>query len=321
VAGVTLAPGAAIPALTITVQRTLNTGLIRMVGGAATSVITAKATAGLVGTVSPSCMYVLDPSAADAFQVTNGATVTMNGCSIIVDSTNSTAMLVNGGSHVTASAIDVVGGASVTNGGVTTPVPTTGISPVTDPFLTVPAPAVGACNYTNESVGTGTWTLSAGVYCGGITLHNGAIVTFNPGTYIINGGGVSFATGSVTGSGVMFYLTGTNATYASASVSNGETVTLSAQTSGPYLGLLFYQDRSITSSVNAVFNGGASMQLTGSLYFPTTSLSYSNGSSAVTYSTGLVAKQISFSGGSANVSYDPTGLKTGLFSQAVALVQ
>jgi hypothetical protein len=84
---------------------------------------------------------------------------------------------------------------------------------------------------------------------------------------------------------------------------------------------LFFQDRAITSNVDAQFIGGATMQLTGSLYFPTTTLYYSNGSSTVTYSTGLVAKQIVFSGGTSSVAYDPTGLKTGLFSAVVALMQ
>src|ERR1700678_490904 len=112
----------------------------------------------------------------------------------------------------------------------------------------------------------------------------------------------------------MFYLTGTNATYGSVTIANGVKVTLSAETSGAYLGVLFFQNRSITSSNNATFAGGASMQLTGSLYFPTTAFSFSNGSSAE------VSSQVWFTGG-ANIKYDSTGLKTGLFSKAVALVQ
>lgn len=320
VSGVTL-PSVPVPAFAVTVQRRLQTGLIRFVGGAATSSITAKATAGLDGTVSPDCMYVLDPSAQNAFQATNGAQVTMNGCSIQVNSTAGAAALINGAAVVTATAINVVGGASVSNGGVANPSPNTGAPAVVDPFAAVPAPVVSACTQTNYSKGSGSWTLNPGVYCGGISLHNGAIATFNPGIYILKGGGLQLAYSTSTGSGVMFYLTGTNATYGSVNISNGAAVTFSAQTSGPYLGLLFFQDRAITSSVNAQFIGGASMQLTGSLYFPTTILYYSNGSSTESYTTGLVAKQISFSGGTSSVLYDPTGLKTGLFSQAIALMQ
>ncbi len=117
----------------------------------------------------------------------------------------------------------------------------------------------------------------------------------------------------------MFYLTGTNSTYGSVNMSNGVSVTLSAETSGSYLGVLFYQDRSITSAANATFAGGATEALTGSLYFPTTAVSFSNGTSGGG-NTAIVADQVSFVGG-ANIRYDPTGLKTGLTSQSVGLVE
>lgn len=316
VSGVTLS-AVSVPALAVTVQRTLQTGLIRFIGAGATSTITAKATAGLVGTVSGNCVYVLDPSAQNAFQATNGATVALSGCALTIDSSNADAATVSGGSTVTASAISITGGASITNGGSMTPAPTTGAAATPDPFASVAAPAVGACNYNNYSKGSGTWAITPGVYCGGISLHNGAIGNFSTGTYIINGGGISFAAGSVTGSGVMFYLTGTNASDGAVSISNGETVSLSALTSGPYMGILFFERITTTSSVT--FNGGATMLLTGTLYFPSTSILFSNGANT-TANTAIVAKQVSFTGGT-KIIYDPTGLKTGLFSKSVALVQ
>jgi Flp pilus assembly protein TadG len=320
VSGVALSSGS-VPAFAVTVQRTLKTGLIRFIGAGATSTITAKATAGLVGTVSPNCVYALDPSAQNAFQATNGATVALNGCAIAVNSTSSDALTVNGGSTVSASAITVAGGDVISNGGSTSPVPTTGAASAADPLASLPSPAVGACNYTNYSPGYGTWALTPGVYCGGINISNGATATFAAGTYIINGGALSLVGGTTdTGSGVMFYLTGTNATYGSVNISNGANVTFSGPTSGPYMGVVFYQNRSITSSVNATFSGGVSMKLTGTLYFPTTSVLFSNGSSVSNVYTAIVAKQVSFTGGT-SLQYDATGLKTGLFSNAVALVQ
>jgi Flp pilus assembly protein TadG len=319
VSGVTLSP-ATVPAFTITVQRTLQMGLIRFLpGGPATSSITAKATAGLVGTVSPSCIYVLDPSAPSAFQASNGVAVTATGCSISVNSTNSAALSVTGGASVSATAIDVVGNVAVNNGGTTTPVPVTGVTPIADPFASLPSLTPGTCLQTAYSPPSGT-TLVPGTYCNGINVSN-PNVTFGAGNYIINGGGLTFGGGvTSSGSGVMFYLTGTNATYGSVTIGNGVNVTLSAPTSGPYMGVLFFQNRLITSSSNATFGGGATMLLSGSLYFPTTDVSFSNGTTAEANSTAIVAKQISFTGG-ANIKYDSTGLKTGLFSKAVALVQ
>jgi hypothetical protein len=61
------------------------------------------------------------------------------------------------------------------------------------------------------------------------------------------------------------------------------------------------------------------MVLTGTLYFPATSILFSNGASS-TSNTAIVAKQVAFTGGT-SITYDSTGLKTGLFSQSVALVQ
>jgi hypothetical protein len=320
VSGVALS-SATVPAFAVTVQRTLKTGLIRFIGAGATSTITAKATAGLVGTVSPNCVYALDPSAPNAFQATNGATVALNGCSIAVNSSNNSALIVSGGSIVTASVISVVGGDVISGGSSITPAATNGVPLAADPLASLPSPTVGACNHTNYSPGYGTWALTPGVYCGGINISNGATATFAAGTYIINGGALSLVGGTTdTGSGVMFYLTGTNATYGSVNISNGANVTFSGPTSGPYMGVVFYQNRSITSSVNATFSGGVSMKLTGTLYFPTTSVLFSNGSSVSNVYTAIVAKQVSFTGGT-SLQYDATGLKTGLFSNTVALVQ
>lgn len=318
VSGVTL-PSVTIPAFTVPIQRSLKTGLIRFVGGPAASVITAKATAGLDGTVSPDCMYVLDPSAQNAFLANNGATVAATGCDIAVNSTNAQAANISGGASVTGVELDVVGGCSC-NG--TYPALKTGQTAVADPFASLPAPAIGSCaaHPTMYTPGNGT-TIMPGTYCGGITVSNGTTgVTFAAGTYIINGGGLTFGGGvTVSGSGLMFYLTGTNATYASLTIANGVSVTFSAQTSGIYQGVLFFQDRSITSASNATFAGGAAMNLTSSLYFPTTYVSFSNGVSGAD-TTAIVAKQVSFVGG-ADIKYDPTGLLTGLFSKAIALMQ
>jgi hypothetical protein len=318
VSGVTL-PSVPVPALTVTVQRNVKTSLIRFVGGAAASVVKARATAGLNGAVPAECVYVLDPSAPNAFLANNGATVAVTGCVIAVNSTNSQAAAIYGGASVTASELVTVGGCNCTG---TYPTLMTGQTPVADPFAALPAPTIGACTFPTMYIpGSGT-TLQPGTYCGGITVSNGVTgVTFAPGIYIIKGGGLIFGGGITTsGSGVMFYLTGTNATYASVTIANGVNVTFSAPTSGPYQGVLFFQDRSITSNSNATFAGGASMSLSGSLYFPTTNLAFSNGVGGASSSTALIAKQISFVGG-AKIQYDPTGLLTGLVSKAVALMQ
>jgi hypothetical protein len=148
-----------------------------------------------------------------------------------------------------------------------------------------------------------------------------ANVTFSAGTYIINGGGVSFGNSSVsTGSGVTFFLTGTNATYGSVAATGASVVTLSAPTTGTYDGVLFYQDRSLNPAAGASFGNSASVALTGTLYFPTTGVTFS-GATATNSTMAIVADKLSITG-SASITYDPTGQRTGLFtSKGVALLQ
>jgi hypothetical protein len=317
ITGVTLAL-VTTPAVTVTVSRVVNTDLMRFVGPS-TATVNTKASAGIFASVPPTCVYVLDPSSPSAFTASNGASVSMN-CGIVVNDSSASAVSITGGASVSSTAFSVEGGYTINNGGSASPTPVSGASVTQDPFASLTGPAAGSCTDTNYNPGWGHWTLNPGTYCGGITINNGATAVFNPGTYIINGGGINFGGGAtITGSGVMFYLTGTNANYGSVTINNGVNVTLSAETSGTWMGLLFFQDRSITSAAGASFAGGASMQLTGSLYFPTTSVSYSNGSSG-TGNTALVAKQISFAGG-AHLVYDPTGQKTGLLTRTVALLE
>ena len=240
-------------------------------------------------------------------------------CGIVVNDSNATAVAITGGASVTSTAFSVAGGYTINNGGSATPSPVSGATQTQDPFASVSGPTAGTCNYTNYSPGWGNWTLNPGTYCGGITINNGATATFNPGTYIIQGGGINFGAGlqSPERCDVLSHWHERLLRFGD-NQQRGQRDTF-AQTSGAYLGILFFQDRSITSSNAAAFAGGASMQLTGSLYFPTTSVSYSNGTSG-TGNTAVVAKQISFCR-RANLVYDPTGLKTGLLTKTVALLE
>ena len=246
---------------------------------------------------STNCMYTLDPAGADALSVANGVAVTSS-CGVVVDSTNAKALTASGGAKLTASSIAVAGNYKVTNGATVSPAPATGAATGGDPLAYIPAPSVGGCTANNTSIGGNTTTtISQGVYCGGITIGNGANVTLNPGTYILVGGGLNFGGGAtVTGSGVTFYNTyDAQHPYSSIQMNNGVSVTLSAPTTGPLAGVLMFQDRSVAGGAASAFSGGASLKMTGALYFPTTALQYYNGASAPY--TIVVAKTISFAGG------------------------
>jgi hypothetical protein len=94
----------------------------------------------------------------------------------------------------------------------------------------------------------------------------------------------------------MFYDTyATGYSYAPFTFNNGSTVTLTAPTTGTYAGILLYQDPTVVSSLMNNLAGGASLNLTGTLLFPTTGLDISNGVNAAY--TIIVADNVNFTGG------------------------
>jgi len=281
----------------------------------------AIATAGAIAAAGAgSCVYILDPSAQDAFEAANGASVQL-GCGIFVDSNNSTAaMLVTGGASITAPTIDVVGAFVKNNGGSTSVAPSTGAASVADPFASLPSPTpAGSCASGNFTAWQATpYTPAPGTYCG-FSVGNGMALQMSPGTYIINGGTFSIQGGStVTASGgVLIYLTGG----ATVNIANGSSVTLSAQTSGAYQGVLFYQDRTMASPGASTFAGGATMNLTGSLYLPHATLDINNGSGTAGSTMALVVDMVNFQGG-AHLLADAGGTKTGLSAgYTVSMIQ
>jgi hypothetical protein len=282
-------------AVEVTISQSVPTFFMSVVG-IATGTVQARAVARLGS--SPNCFYALSPTGSGAFSASGGVTVQIS-CGAVINSSNSSALSVSGGSHVTASSISVVGGASISGGSVVSPNPVLGSSASSDPFAALPSLTRGSCDHTNFGVSGGaTTTVSEGTYCGGISISGGSRVTFNSGTYFLVGGGLSVSGGSsISGSGLLFYNTrAAGYGYGAISLSGGCSINLSARTTGTYAGILFFQDRAVASGTGSSFSGGSSSTLAGALYFPTTSVSYSGGSSAAY--TIVVANTVSFSGGS-----------------------
>jgi hypothetical protein len=151
-----------------------------------------------------------------------------------------------------------------------------------DPLGYLPAPTVGGCDYPAQNI-TGTMptpTLNPGTYCGGITITASNVI-FNPGLYVLNGGGLSITASTVTGSGVTFYNSGSGTGVCGTCyrpvilTALSPASILTAPTSGTYEGVLFFQDRA--NSLAGSF--GANVPLTGYLagayYFPDADISFS----------------------------------------------
>jgi len=289
---------------------------------------TATSTAAITSSGASSgngCIYVLSTTAVNAFQIANGAHVTTSSCGIYINSNGTAspdtgiAMSVQGGATVTSASVSVVGNYVTGNGGSISSTPHTGVSAVADPFASLPSQtAAGTCNsgnFTNWQASA--YTPTAGTYCG-FNLGNGMNATMGPGIYIINGGQFSIQGGSTltATSGVMVYLTGG----ATVSIANGATVNMTAQSSGTYEGILFYQDRSSTES-SSDFAGGANMTFNGTLYMPKSDLTFDNGVNAAT--SVIVANTVNFEGGSNTLNEATSQSQTGMpvSTAAVAMIQ
>ncbi len=242
-------------------------------------------------------MYALNKTASNAFVVSGGSAVTAD-CGALVRSDSSSGLVVSGSlSSLTATTIGVVAAGYSAGTGAITPTPMVNVAPFGDPLASARAPTVGAipssCTTSPDtsaghgySVSGGAPTISAGTYCGGITVSGGTTLHLNPGTYILYGGGLTVSGGSnLVGNGVTFYNTGTtsgSSAYKPIVFSGGSTTSLMAPTSGSLAGILFFQDRSITSTSQNTISGGGGAVFQGALYFATTPLVYSGGSGVST---------------------------------------
>jgi len=255
--------------------------------------VTARAVSGLEP--GDACVMALNYSETRAVNAVGNIDVNLVGCAMYVNSDHSQAARTTGGASVNADSINIVGDYS---GGGFSPSPSTGAVSLDDPFVSKAMPdASASCDHTAKMV-QGEETLDPGVYCDGLTFNANADATLNPGTYIIKGGGITVNGGAViNGSGITFYNTeGSGQPYDAVTVNGGTTMVLAAPTSGTYKGMLFMQDRSVSSTKVNKFNGNANVQFSGVLYFPTTPVEFSGNFESDSNNLTVVADTIDFKG-------------------------
>jgi hypothetical protein len=285
----------------VVVSQTEPTFFMR-VGGFTSVPVSARAVASALGSAS-GCIYVMDPADPDTYTAT-GTVEVSSSCGIFVNSKDSKAFKDNGGACTNATAITIAGGVDVDACSIPTS-PTTNVARISDPLSWLQEPTVGGCDFNNTNINKST-TLDPGTYCGGIQVSgSGTVVTFNQGLYILNGGGLKMSGGgSLNGTGVMFYNTGTGngankyGTIDIEGVTNTKLTASTTDTNGTLAGILFFDDRNAYTYLNNPVNiitGGSGNDFTGALYFPSTSLHYSGGTIQTAY-TVVVAYQFTVSG-------------------------
>jgi hypothetical protein len=301
--------------------------LFSAVLGNTSGLVAARSSAALTG--ASDCIYAMNKTNySGAFSV--GGTANLNSaCGVFVNSTSSSALGTNGGGTITAPEYDVVGG--VNTHYALTPAANTGLSQISDPLagLPVPASAPYTCdhyNYSSSDAKKDGYSLSPGVYCGGIQVGNDSY-TLQSGTYILVGGGLTTQStnSQITGNGVMFYNTFGATTnhgtisYSPISIAANSTASLKASNTGTYADILIFEDRNAPAS-NDTYGGGSSAIYQGTIYALNAAVTmYGNASVGVT-NTILVADTISLVG-TTNFNNDYSLLPSGSPIQKVSVVE
>ena len=260
------------------------------------------------------CILALHKSASKAALFSGSSTSKFKKCSVMANSSASDAVTVQGSAKLQTSCIYSAGGVSLTSGATFDECKSaqTNLPVVADPYADLAVPtASGPCRNANGA------TLQAGSYCSGMSLSG--TKTLQAGVYVISGGDLKInANANISGSGVVFYLTGG----ARVSMNGNATVKLSAATSGTYSGILFFGDRTDTGATKNTFNGTASSLLTGAIYFASQNVQFNGNFSGQDGCTQVVGLTVEWSG-NADVSKDCSkyGMRDIAATQIVKLVE
>lgn len=263
-------------------------------------------------TAANACVLALNRTSGRSAQFAGNSVARFNGCVVMSNSTATDAVNVQGSASLRANCVISAGGMQGLSRATLTECasPILEAAPVADPYADLVAPATnGACRSSSGA------SLLPGRYCGGLRLSGN--VTLQPGVYVISGGDFRVnANARISGTGVTIFLD----SGVQVNMNGNAAVQLTAPTTGPYAGVLFFGDRSTTGTSS--FNGTADSLMTGAVYMPTRSVSYLGNFSGLNGCTQIVADTVSWSGNT-SVSVDCTaaGIRTLPVLQVVQLVE
>ena len=255
---------------------------------------------------SKACVLALSGSASGAVTVTGSTQVQLSGCSVVSNSSAADAFLMKNGSAVMSTDCVYTVGEAVTTTGLTLTgcsKPVERVPPTADPFASVAEPDklhveqlpcrtlayISNSTYAFDTLANGTPAIRL---CGGLDIQG--TITLKPGLYIIDGGDFTVNAGAkLSGDGVTLYFTNGAAAKL---LGNGD-IDLSAPTTGPFAGLLFFGSRRDTGVSHQV-TGNSESTLEGNLYMPTGSIDFTGNSTVSGGCTQIVADQVTFTGNS-----------------------
>jgi hypothetical protein len=217
-------------------------------------------------------VVVLDLKGKDALNAHGGGNITIKGAPVVVNSNNSEAAITHGSAsaQIRANEFRITGGYAQTGGsvfanvdGTQPPTIVTGRPPSADPLAYLPAPSLtdmppGTMTKTTipDSGGDKLFTLTPGVFSGGLSFSGKDSVTMQPGIYYMNKGGFSFnSQGSLIAKGVMIYNDTAGSSSQKISITGQGVVEMSPPTTGLYQGILVFQARESSTPIEVTGNG------------------------------------------------------------------
>jgi hypothetical protein len=305
------------------------------------------------------CVLSLNGSASGAVTVSGSGALTLTNCDMDVNSTSSSDAVDSGGACIFAQNMNVGGGTSptpstgtgCTAGAITYSGKYKTTTTTADPYTNRTAPTPIACPLVNLPLindptspsfvsykgtyqpNSGT-TIYPGTYCGGITVPASVSVTLHgPGVFIMTGNkgfivqsGTPATNVSSTG-GVTIFLTSSGAgNCGKIDVSGSNTVVnLTAPTSGATAGIALWVDDTIANcpaNTQVSFTGGSTVSVTGAIYAPKNTVTYSGGSSAGNGCTQIISDKLTISGPSYfQHNCSGTGVSDPANSARISLIQ
>ena len=251
----------------------------------------------------PACVLALNNTVSGAISFSGTTDFKAVGCTVHSNSRSPQGISVSGVATVVAGGLCSAGVVSTNT--TLTPEPRTNCPQISDPFRNLVSPVTTGCTYANnvQVQPNEQKTLSPGIYCSGLSIKGGA--TLQAGMYVIKGPLIINSQAAVTGTGVTFYLTGSQAGF---TIAAGAALSLEAPKTGDYGGILIFQDRASNTGATNTLNGSAGTKLVGAIYTATQTVSVSGGSGFGQQSPlmPIIADQIKFSG-SMTANADVTG--------------
>ena len=285
---------------------------------------------------SKACVLALSPVAPGAVTVTGSTNVNLQGCDVASNSNSSSSFQMSGAAALAAGCVYTVGQSVATSGltlsqcaAIKNDAPV-----VRDPYANVAEPAaIGTCRNRNVGTPNGSTTVTpsdnqpSGVksarFCNGLDLKGNA--TFAPGLYIVEGGNMTINGGDpnsktspqISGSDVTFYFV--NGGYLT--LTGKVTLNLSARTSDPFSGILFFGSRT-SAGVSQTITGGSGSTLQGAVYMPQSNIQFTGNSTTSNGCTQVIGLTVTFTGNSSLQSNcTSAGTRTIETNETVAIVE